>query len=104
MPEPMHFPPGNREESASVRGKRVVRVRGAQWGAIGRLQLRDCGVDKDATSRWVRTGRLHRHPQYRGVYTVGHANLPVEGELTRRCSPPAPAPRSATPPQRGGGG
>ena len=82
MPEPMHVPPGNREESASVRWKRVVRVGGAQWGAIGHLQLRDCGVGWSATSRWVRSGHLHPHPKYHGVYAVGHPNLPVEGELT----------------------
>jgi very-short-patch-repair endonuclease len=80
MPEPMRLPPGKREEPASVRWKRVVRVGGAQWGAIGHLQLRDCGVGWSATSRWVRSG--HLHPKYHGVYAVGHPNLPVEGELT----------------------
>jgi very-short-patch-repair endonuclease len=82
MPEPMRLSRAIRDQPASVRGALVGRVGAAQWGAIDHVQLRNCGVDKDATSRWVRTGRLHPHPKYRGVYAVGHPNLPVEGELT----------------------
>jgi very-short-patch-repair endonuclease len=80
MPEPMRLSPGIRDQPAAVRWKLVVRVGAAQWGPIDHLQLRDCGVDKRATSRLVASG--HLHPKYRGVYAVGHPNLPVEGELT----------------------
>ncbi|HWF74354.1 MAG TPA: type IV toxin-antitoxin system AbiEi family antitoxin domain-containing protein [Solirubrobacteraceae bacterium] len=57
----------------------VSRVAGAQWGVIGSRQLIDCGVSTSTISRWVKSGRLHC--RYPGVYTVGHAWLPVEGEL-----------------------
>ncbi|MEA2197988.1 MAG: hypothetical protein QOJ25_2039 [Solirubrobacteraceae bacterium] len=57
-----------------------MRVGAAQWGPIDHLQLRDCGVDKHATSRFVASG--HLYPKYHGVYAVGHPNLPIEGELT----------------------
>ncbi|MDQ6778787.1 MAG: DUF559 domain-containing protein [Actinomycetota bacterium] len=60
---------------------RVAYVAGAQWGVIGISQLRSCGLGKSTVSDWAKAGgRLHR--RYSGVYTVGHAWLPVEGELT----------------------
>lgn len=68
-----------RDRKTAVRAALVSRVADAQWGAISHLQLRDCGVDKRATSRWVASGRLH--PRYHGVYAVGRAKLSIEGEL-----------------------
>jgi len=95
VPERSSLSPAMRARNANVRGGRggrgrrgagggrgawVARVAGAQWGAIGHLQLRDCGVGSSTVSRWVSEGRLH--PRYPSVYAVGHSKLPVEGELT----------------------
>jgi very-short-patch-repair endonuclease len=66
--------------SLAARTRLAARVAGAQWGAIGYRQLRDCGISSSTISRWVAAGRLY--PRYQGVYTLGHRALPVEGELT----------------------
>jgi len=68
------------ERPLAARAAHVARVAAAQWGPIHQRQLRECGIGRDAISRWVAAGRLH--PRYPGVYTVGHAALPIEGELT----------------------
>jgi hypothetical protein len=57
----------------------AAAVAGAQWGAIGFRQLRDCGVSAEAVKWWLGTRRLHLiHP---GVYAYGHPWLPVEGRM-----------------------
>jgi hypothetical protein len=39
--------------------------------------IRACGLSDDAILTRVRNGRLHA--RYRGVYALGHANVPLEG-------------------------
>jgi len=58
---------------------RTAAVASAQWGVISLQQLRDCGVSKSAVNRWRWEGRLHT--VHRGVYALGHPNVPVEGRL-----------------------
>lgn len=48
-----------------------------QHGVVARRQLLASGVDRGRILRWVRDGRLV--PQGRGVYTLGHALLSMEG-------------------------
>jgi hypothetical protein len=55
----------------------VARAASAQWGVLTRGQLLDAGVSPAAIATWRRRGRLHG--VYRGVYTVGHRSLGVEG-------------------------
>ncbi len=48
-----------------------------QYGAISRLQLRECGLRESGIDRRLRAGRLHLlHP---AVYSVGHRLIPREG-------------------------
>ena len=42
-------------------------------------ELRACGLNRQAISVRVRNGRLH--PLYRGVYAVGHRNVPLYGRF-----------------------
>ena len=48
----------------------VAKRAARQHGRISARQLRDAGVDKRRTHRWVAQGRLHR--VHHGVYAVGH--------------------------------
>ena len=57
----------------------VARHAAHQWGVLSTQELRDCGLSLDAIGVRVRNGRLH--PLYRGVYAVGHANIPLEGHF-----------------------
>ena len=53
-------------------------------------ELRACGLSLNAIVVRVRNGRLH--PLYRGVYAVGHSNLPLEGHFlaaVKACGPTA---------------
>jgi hypothetical protein len=50
---------------------RVAKRAELQHGRINAKQLRDAGVDRRRTHRWVTQGRLHR--VHYGVYAVGHA-------------------------------
>jgi hypothetical protein len=53
-------------------------------------ELRECGLSRDAVAVRVRNGGLH--PVHRGVYAVGHANLPREGRFlaaVKACGPSA---------------
>ena len=68
----------------------VARVAAAQWGVLSLRELRMCGMSRDAVKVRVRNGRLH--PLYRGVYAVGHANVPLEGcflAAVKACGPNA---------------
>jgi very-short-patch-repair endonuclease len=56
---------------------RVARLAAEQWGVLSLPDLRACGLNDDAVALRVRRGHLHR--LHRGVYAVGHANLPLEG-------------------------
>jgi hypothetical protein len=61
-----------------------------QWGVVSIGELRRCGLDDQAVSVRVRNGRLH--PLHRGVYAVGHANVPLEGRFLaaiKACGPGA---------------
>src|SRR4051794_39500876 len=57
----------------------VAHLAGDQWSVLAAKELYACGLSPDAV--WVRTrnGRLHR--LHRGVYAVGHANVPLEGRF-----------------------
>ena len=53
-------------------------------------ELRSCGLSRDAVESRVRNG--HLHPLYRGVYAVGHANLPRRARFlaaVKACGPTA---------------
>ena len=69
---------------------RVARRAAEQWGVLSLDELRDCGLSSDAVSVRVANGRLHR--LHRGVYAVGHANVPLEGRFlaaVKACGPGA---------------
>jgi very-short-patch-repair endonuclease len=55
----------------------VARIAARQHGVVSVKQLRAARLDKRATSRRVRSGRLHS--LHRGVYAVGHTRLSFEG-------------------------
>jgi very-short-patch-repair endonuclease/predicted transcriptional regulator of viral defense system len=57
----------------------VARRAAHQWGVLTLAELAACGLSRDAVSHRVQAGRLH--PLYRGVYAVGHTNLPLEGRF-----------------------
>jgi very-short-patch-repair endonuclease len=68
----------------------VARLAGAQWGVLSLGELRSCGLSRHAIESRVRNG--HLHPLYRGVYAVGHANVPLEGRFlaaVKACGPTA---------------
>ena len=56
----------------------VARIASAQHGRINVAQLREAGVDKRRTYRWLREGRLHR--VHRDVYAVGHLAPSVDAD------------------------
>jgi very-short-patch-repair endonuclease len=57
----------------------VSGVAADQWGVIADWQLRKLDVSYSAMWRWVNSGLLYE--KYPGVFAVGHAGLPREGEL-----------------------
>lgn len=59
--------------------KRATELAEHQFGAVARWQLLGIGLTRSRVEHWLGTGRLH--PLHRGVYTLGHRRLPVEGEL-----------------------
>lgn len=62
----------------------------AVWGVITAVELRKCGLSRDAIATRVRNGRLH--PIHRGVYAVGHPQLTPEGRFlaaVKACGPRA---------------
>ena len=58
---------------------RVAQAAARQWGVISLEELQACGLSRDAVSDRVLSGRLHQ--VHRGVYAVGHTNLPLEGRF-----------------------
>ncbi|HEX5899749.1 MAG TPA: type IV toxin-antitoxin system AbiEi family antitoxin domain-containing protein, partial [Solirubrobacteraceae bacterium] len=58
------------------------------WGVLSLDELCACGLSRNAVMNRVRNGRLH--PLHRGVYAVGHANVPLEGRFlaaVKACRP-----------------
>jgi very-short-patch-repair endonuclease len=55
----------------------IARIASRQHGVVSVEQLRSAGLDKRATSRRVKAGRLH--PLHRSVYAVGHRRLSFDG-------------------------
>jgi Transcriptional regulator, AbiEi antitoxin/Protein of unknown function (DUF559) len=59
--------------------QRIARAAAGEWGVLSLDELRACGLSREAVSRRVRKGWLHR--LHRGVYAVGHPNPALEGRL-----------------------
>jgi very-short-patch-repair endonuclease/predicted transcriptional regulator of viral defense system len=57
----------------------VAKLAARRWGVLSIRELRACGLTNDAVKRRVDKGTLHR--LYRGVYSVGHPNPPLEGRF-----------------------
>lgn len=57
--------------------ERVARLAARQWGVVSAVDLRACGLSKSEIATRVR--RRWLHPLHRGVFAVGHLNLPREG-------------------------
>lgn len=70
---------GERDKSDVRPDVLVARQAARQWGVLTVPELRACGLTGHGISRRARNGRLHR--LHRGVYAVGHANVPLEGRL-----------------------
>jgi hypothetical protein len=62
-----------RELFAIVAGKAAT-----QHGCVSTRDLREAGVDKACTGRWLADGRLHR--MHHGVYAVGHPGRTTLGD------------------------
>lgn len=69
---------GMNDEAAS-RDRSLARLAAVQHGVVSSAQLADVGLDRSATMRRARAGRLHLI--HRGVYAVGHAGIGFEGRL-----------------------
>jgi very-short-patch-repair endonuclease len=70
--------------------RRAAELAASEWGVLSVEELRSCGLTPFGISRRVGTGRFHW--KYRGVYAVGHPNLPLEGEFlaaVKACRPGA---------------
>jgi len=68
----------------------VAAVAAEQWGVLSLAELRACGLSGDMVSDRVRNGHLHR--LHRGVYAVGHPNVPLNGRFlaaVKACGPTA---------------
>jgi len=68
----------------------VADLAAEQWGVLSLAELRTCGLTRDMVIHRVRSGRLHR--LYRGVYAVGHPNVPLTGRFlaaVKACGPTA---------------
>ena len=57
----------------------LARIAAEQHGVVTSNQLRQVGVGKNAITRALREGRLHRIHQ--GVYAVGHRGLSLHGRF-----------------------
>jgi very-short-patch-repair endonuclease len=68
----------------------VAALAAEQWGVLSLAELRTCGLSQDMVSDRVRAGHLHR--LHRGVYAVGHPNVPRNGRFlaaVKACGPTA---------------
>jgi very-short-patch-repair endonuclease len=68
----------------------VARRAADQWGVLSLDELGECGLSRKAVMVRVRNGQLH--PLHRGVYAVGHPNVPLEGRFVaaiKACGPQA---------------
>jgi predicted transcriptional regulator of viral defense system len=65
-----------REEPAESE-QLFAKIAARQHGVVSSRQLHRTGIDKDAATRRLKAGRLHR--LHRGVYAVGHTRLTFEG-------------------------
>jgi hypothetical protein len=66
----------------------VAQRAAGEWSVLSLDELRECGLNKVAVGVRVRRGNLH--PRYRGVYAVGHHNIPLEGQFlaaVKACGP-----------------
>src|SRR4051794_1305134 len=69
---------------------RLAELAAEQWGVVSIVDLRACGLTDKAVFSRVRNGRLH--PLHRGVYAVGHPNIPLNGRFlaaVKACGPTA---------------
>jgi predicted transcriptional regulator of viral defense system len=69
---------------------RVARLAGEHWGVLSADELRASGLSYKEVEGRVRNGQLH--PLHRGVYAVGHTNVPLEGRFlaaVKACGPHA---------------
>jgi very-short-patch-repair endonuclease len=57
----------------------VARRAADAWGVLSLDELFACGLSRHAVMVRMRSG--HLHPLHRGVYAVGHANVPLEGRF-----------------------
>jgi very-short-patch-repair endonuclease len=68
----------------------IAELAADQWGVLSLRELLRCGVSEDGVDRRVKSGHLHR--LHRGVYAVGHPNVPLQGRFlaaTKACGPTA---------------
>jgi very-short-patch-repair endonuclease len=68
----------------------VARRAARNWGVLSLQELRACGLTVAAVKSRVANGRLHQ--RHRGVYAVGHPNVPLEGRFlgaAKACGPEA---------------
>src|SRR3954451_3213026 len=56
---------------------RIARVAAGQWSIVDIGELRACGLSTQAVWKRVQAGRLF--VRHRGVFAVGHDNVPLEG-------------------------
>ena len=68
-----------RKEPDNDADRNVAWLASEEWGVLSLEELRRCGVTEDKVFRRVRRGRLH--VLHRGVYAVGHPNVPLEGRF-----------------------
>jgi very-short-patch-repair endonuclease len=69
---------------------RVARLAAGQWSVLSVGELYRCGLSDDAILTRVQNGRLFR--RHRGVYILGHPNIPDEAEwlaAVKACGPDA---------------
>jgi very-short-patch-repair endonuclease len=70
--------------------RRVAELAADAWGVLSLDELRACGLTRDGVMVRVRNGWLHR--LHRGVYAVGHPNVPLKGlflAAIKACGPTA---------------
>jgi hypothetical protein len=68
----------------------LARLAAEQWGVLTLDELVRCGLSYKTVEDRVRRGHLHR--LHRGVYAVGHPNLPLQGRFlaaVKACGPGA---------------